>query len=166
MRAGRAAGRHQGAEDAESRQDRCGQVAQRLPDQCGGKRCLGVQDDRGQPASLARHAARLCAPGRPIPRPLGGGVPVIPPPPRLKAFPLAERGRPKTRVPGRGLRYRWQDRSRFYEWDYLHGRVEVYDWRGRHLGEFDPETGEQTKPADPQRKDHAFGNLNSRLWSG
>ena len=36
-----------------------------------------------------------------------------------------------------------------YEWDYQHGRVEVYDRRGRHIGEYDPETGAQTKPANP-----------------
>ena len=40
-----------------------------------------------------------------------------------------------------------------YEWDSQHGTVEIYDRSGRnHLGEFDPETGEQTKPADPSRK--------------
>ncbi|WCO74934.1 colicin E3/pyocin S6 family cytotoxin [Enterobacter hormaechei] len=40
-----------------------------------------------------------------------------------------------------------------YEWDSQHGTVEVYDRSGRnHLGEFDPTTGKQTKPADPTRK--------------
>ena len=28
---------------------------------------------------------------------------------------------------------------------------EVYDMQGKHLGEFDPNTGEQTKPAKPGR---------------
>jgi hypothetical protein len=39
-----------------------------------------------------------------------------------------------------------------YEWDYQHGRVERYNKRGKHIGEFDAETGEQTKPADPDKK--------------
>ena len=34
---------------------------------------------------------------------------------------------------------------RFYEWDYTHGDVEVYDSRGNHLGSADPETGSQIK---------------------
>lgn len=78
-----------------------------------------------------------------IPRPRGG----------LKAFPQAERDQPKTRMRG-GMRYRWRDRAagRIYEWDYQHGRVEVYDQLGRHLGEFDPDTGEQLRPANPQRR--------------
>ena len=38
------------------------------------------------------------------------------------------------------------------EWDAQHGKVEKYSKNGRnHLGEFDPDTGEQTKPADPRR---------------
>jgi len=32
-----------------------------------------------------------------------------------------------------------------------HGRLEKYDKRGRHQGEFNPDTGKQTKPADPSR---------------
>jgi len=38
-----------------------------------------------------------------------------------------------------------------YEWDSQHGTVEKYDKRGAHLGEYDPNTAEQTKPADPSR---------------
>ena len=38
-----------------------------------------------------------------------------------------------------------------FEWDSQHGAVEMYDKRGRHLGEYDPTTGEQTKPADKTR---------------
>ena len=38
------------------------------------------------------------------------------------------------------------------EWDYENGRVEVYSRRGEpHRGEYDPKTGEQTKPPDPRR---------------
>ena len=52
------------------------QPAQRVPDQRGRERGVGVQDDRGQPASLARHAARLCPPGRSVQGARGGSVPV------------------------------------------------------------------------------------------
>jgi len=51
-----------------------------------------------------------------------------------------------------GMRVRWKDdQGRIYEWDYRHGGVEAYDPRGRHLGEFDPNTGLRTKPPDPAR---------------
>lgn len=39
-----------------------------------------------------------------------------------------------------------------YTWDALHGEVEVFNSRGRHLGAIDPITGEMTKPAVPGRK--------------
>jgi hypothetical protein len=66
----------------------------------------------------------------------------------LRAFPDAERVRPKS------VRHRWFDRrsGHIYEWDYQHGRVERYDTRGNHLGEFDPETGVMTKPPNPEQK--------------
>ena len=31
--------------------------------------------------------------------------------------------------------------KRYYEWDYRHGEVEVYDQNGKHLGSLDPKTG-------------------------
>jgi hypothetical protein len=70
---------------------------------------------------------------------------------------LAERdampAKQKTRVKGRGTRMRWRTTDgRILEWDYQHGAVEMYDKRGRHLGEFDAETGTQNKPADPKRR--------------
>ena len=70
---------------------------------------------------------------------------MVPAPRSLRAFPNAERVKPKSG------RHRWFDAEsgHIYEWDYQHGRVERYDRRGRHLGEFDPETGAMTKPADP-----------------
>lgn len=39
---------------------------------------------------------------------------------------------------------RWRNltRDRVYEWDTLHGHVEVYDRRGNHLGVADAMTGE------------------------
>ncbi len=38
------------------------------------------------------------------------------------------------------------------EWDARHGRVERYNERGIHLGEFDRETGKRLSPPDPTRK--------------
>lgn len=78
----------------------------------------------------------------------------VPPPRKLPAFPDAQRAKPKTPVQGGGgLRPRWKDRDgTIYEWDRQHGTVEKYDKRGRHLGEFDPNTGQRTKHADPSRR--------------
>ena len=74
----------------------------------------------------------------------------VPAPARLVAFPLARRVRGKTPRPGGGIRQRWKSpQGTIYEWDYLHGCVEVYDRLGRHIGEFDPMTGARTKPANP-----------------
>ncbi|AZD73014.1 colicin E3/pyocin S6 family cytotoxin [Pseudomonas chlororaphis] len=71
----------------------------------------------------------------------------------LAAFPDAVRDRVKSSVRGGGKkRTRWKDsKGRIYEWDSQHGAVEIYDKQGKHLGEFNPETGEQTKPAKPGR---------------
>jgi len=43
-------------------------------------------------------------------------------------------------------------KRRFYEKDYTHKDVEVYDSNGLHLGSMDAETGEMTKPAVKGRK--------------
>jgi hypothetical protein len=77
----------------------------------------------------------------------------VPPPRELVGFPEAVRGRPKTPVQGGGgLRARWIDPAgNIYEWDSQHGSVEKYRSDGKHLGEFDPQTGTQTKPANPNR---------------
>jgi hypothetical protein len=77
-----------------------------------------------------------------------------PAPKGLTAFPDAVKVDFKTRVQGGGgARRRWKDgKGRIYEWDSQHGTVEMYDKQGKHLGEFDPATGEQTKPAKPGRK--------------
>jgi hypothetical protein len=73
----------------------------------------------------------------------------------LPGFPGAVPSRPKTPfgAGGNKKRRRWIDRTdgTIYEWDYQHGTVEKYDRRGRHLGEFDAETGTQLKEADPNR---------------
>jgi Cytotoxic len=78
----------------------------------------------------------------------------IPPPGVLPGFPGTRPGRAKTPVRGGGqLRKRWVLPSgEILEWDYQHGEVEKYNKRGKHLGAFDPITGEQTKDPDPTRK--------------
>jgi hypothetical protein len=74
-------------------------------------------------------------------------------PEKLIAFPDAVRTDRKTRVKGGGaLRKRWKTlKGTILEWDSQHGTVEMYNKRGLHLGEYDPTTGEQTKPADKTR---------------
>ncbi|MGG6267990.1 colicin E3/pyocin S6 family cytotoxin [Leptolyngbya sp. AN03gr2] len=78
-------------------------------------------------------------------------MPYIPAPKLLQAFPDAKPVKPKTSVQGGGgLRKRWKDEEgNIYEWDSRHGTIEKYDRKGKHLGEFDPITGEQLKPANP-----------------
>lgn len=85
---------------------------------------------------------------------VGGDHIYHPPPKGLTAFPDAVKVDFKTRVQsGGGVRRRWKDsKGRIYEWDSQHGTVEKYDKQGKHLGEFDPMTGKQTKPANPGRK--------------
>lgn len=77
-----------------------------------------------------------------------------PAPTGLSAFPDATKANRKTAVKGGGnLRKRWKTpKGTIFEWDSQHGTVEMYDKRGRHLGEYDPITGEQTKLADNTRK--------------
>lgn len=78
-----------------------------------------------------------------------------PAPKLLPAFPDARPAQPKTPVQGGGgLRARWKDdKGKIYEWDYQHGEVERYDKTGKHHeGQFNPETGEQTKPASNTKK--------------
>jgi len=54
---------------------------------------------------------------------------------------------------GGALRKRWKDdKGYIYEWDSKLGTIEIYSKRGEHLGEFDPETGQQVKPAHPARR--------------
>ncbi|WP_025808425.1 colicin E3/pyocin S6 family cytotoxin [Pseudomonas chlororaphis] len=74
-------------------------------------------------------------------------------PSALPGFPDAIRAKRKTSVQGGGgRRKRWKTaKGLILEWDSQHGAVEMYDKRGRHLGEFDPLTGEQTKAADRTR---------------
>ncbi|MFF4415067.1 DNRLRE domain-containing protein [Streptosporangium sp. NPDC001559] len=51
--------------------------------------------------------------------------------------------RGKTKTDGKG---------KYYEWDYTHGDIEVYDKKGRHLGSADPVEGKIYKPAVSGRK--------------
>lgn len=51
-----------------------------------------------------------------------------------------------------GLRWRDPNGEYLYEWDDLHGEVEVYDRRGNHRGVADAVTGEIIKPAVRGRK--------------
>ncbi|MCU7281658.1 S-type pyocin domain-containing protein [Pseudomonas peradeniyensis] len=71
----------------------------------------------------------------------------------LIAFPDAKRVKSKSSVRGGGkTRRRWQDsKGQIYEWDSMHGTVELYNKQGKHLGEFDPVSGNQTQPAIPGR---------------
>jgi hypothetical protein len=41
---------------------------------------------------------------------------------------------------------------RYYEWDFTHGDIEVYNSSGRHVGSMHPESGLMYKPAIPGRK--------------
>jgi hypothetical protein len=75
----------------------------------------------------------------------------IQPPETLPAFPNAVRVKPKTSKNG-GLLKRWKDEEFIYEWDTLHGTVEKYNRKGKHLGEFDHETGKPIKEANPCRR--------------
>lgn len=38
-----------------------------------------------------------------------------------------------------------------YDWDYTHGDIEVYDYKGKHKGSIDPVTGKKTKDPVEQR---------------
>jgi len=49
-------------------------------------------------------------------------------------------------------RWRSADGNRIYTWDSLHGEIEVFNKRGRHLGAVDPITGSLVKDAVPGRK--------------
>ncbi len=50
-------------------------------------------------------------------------------------------------------RKRWRsDNGWLYEWDALHGEIEVYNKRGKHLGVMDYETGQLVKPPVKGRK--------------
>src|SRR5258706_14760956 len=71
------------------------------------------------------------------------------PPRELPAFPGTIRDKPKTPYAG-GKRARWHTPDGdILEWDYQHGRVEKYNKKGKREVKYDPNTGQQTKPAVP-----------------
>jgi len=78
----------------------------------------------------------------------------IPAPKNIEGIPGLNRTKSKISVQGGGgERRRWKDdKGNIYEWDSQHGALEKYNKRGKHLGEFNPATGKQTKPADKTRK--------------
>ncbi|NML35513.1 hypothetical protein HHL14_32475 [Paraburkholderia sp. G-4-1-8] len=80
----------------------------------------------------------------------------IPAPASLPGFPDAVVTKRKTPVQGGGmLRKRWRlPDGCICEWDSQHGEVEKYNKRGRHLGAFDPNTGDSIfgKVADSTRR--------------
>ena len=84
-------------------------------------------------------------------REISGGLPYrgyYPAPNKIPGIKGLRPARPKTpKKGGTGLRKRWKDKKgRIYEWDYQHGRVEMWDKTGKHhLGEYDPYTGERLK---------------------
>ncbi|TCC64756.1 hypothetical protein E0H73_10380 [Kribbella pittospori] len=51
-----------------------------------------------------------------------------------------------------GLRWASADGSRLWEWDSLHGHIEGYNKRGRHVGVFEARTGQRIGPAVPGRR--------------
>ena len=55
-------------------------------------------------------------------------------------------------APGGRLRWRSFDGERLYEWDSLHGEIEVYTKRGRHLGALDPVNGVRIKGPEKGRR--------------
>ncbi|WP_455922587.1 S-type pyocin domain-containing protein [Pseudomonas putida] len=77
-----------------------------------------------------------------------------PPPGTLEAFPAAKRVKPKSKVQNGGKeRRRWKDdKGQIFEWDYMHGTVEMYSRRGVHLGEFNAVTGSEIPKKDSKNK--------------
>lgn len=49
-------------------------------------------------------------------------------------------------------RWRSKDGGRIFTWDGLHGEIEVFNKRGRHLGVIDPVHGRLIKPAVKGRR--------------
>lgn len=49
-------------------------------------------------------------------------------------------------------RWRSKDGKRLYTWDALHGEIEVFTKKGKHLGALDAVTGQLIKEPIPGRK--------------
>ena len=74
----------------------------------------------------------------------------------ITGFPgLIEQKRKTRKRNGGGLRERWKDAKgkRLFEWDSEQGELEVYRYSDvKHLGSFDPYTGERRGPAKDERR--------------
>ncbi len=76
-----------------------------------------------------------------------------------KYYPAPKSGEAIPGIPGLkvgktvgGRRRFYDEKGNIYEWDYQHGALEKYDKTGKkHLGEYDPQSGKQTKPPKPGR---------------
>jgi hypothetical protein len=108
----------------------------------------------------------VCVPGGCCPRGFGRCIdgsrrccplaPTTKAPPTTKALPKGPGGSPvwkglnpyrgKTKTNGKGRN------QKFYEWDYTHNDIEVYDRNGNHLGSMDPISGDMIKPPVKGRK--------------
>ncbi|MBL7618614.1 MULTISPECIES: colicin E3/pyocin S6 family cytotoxin [unclassified Frankia] len=55
-------------------------------------------------------------------------------------------------APGRKRRWRQKGGRRLYEWDDVHGHIEAYNARGRHVGVLDAITGVMIGEAVPGRR--------------
>jgi hypothetical protein len=51
----------------------------------------------------------------------------------------------------------------FYQWDYIHRDIELYNSKGRHLGTIDPTTGEFTEQPVRERSIKRFSTLTRRV---
>ncbi len=49
-------------------------------------------------------------------------------------------------------RWRSKDKQRIYTWDGLHGEIEVFNSRGKHLGVLEAQNGMLVKPARKGRR--------------
>jgi hypothetical protein len=57
----------------------------------------------------------------------------------------------KTDKQGRVITGQGKDKK-IHTWDHTHNEIERFDKNGNHEGAFDPTTGEQVKPADPNKR--------------
>lgn len=55
-------------------------------------------------------------------------------------------------APNGAKRWRNARGDRYYEWDALHGHIEAYNRRGRHVGVLDAVTGQMIKDPVPGRR--------------
>lgn len=73
-------------------------------------------------------------------------------PPKIRPRPGFLDNMKKHRVEGGKQIWVSQDGDLYYTWDSLHGEIEVFNIRGRHLGVLDPVDGTKIKNAVKGRK--------------